>query len=138
MPWNDPHTWEVAKMFIIGAPFTVRPDNEEPRVWDMQRIFEKIIAGTITALIIGFGAWFMFVQDMKATQKLIQVELRNSIQTNEIAHKSIVDENKRAHAAIINEHTAEMGHIATDLSEIKSELRAFRNDFYIPNNGGRK
>ena len=125
MPFSDPHTWEIAKVFMIGAPFTVRPDNQE-REWDMQRIVEKVIAGFITAMIVGFGAWFMFIQDMKLEQKLIRQELTSSIVANDIAHQTIIDD-----------HNKTMIGISEDLTEIKAEIRAFRNDLYIPHNGVR-
>ena len=106
------------------TPFTVRPNNQESRGWDMQRILEKVIAGAVTAAVIGFGAWFMFINDMRTEQKLIRQELSSSIIANEIAHKAIIDD-----------HNKTMTGISEDLTEIKFELRAFREDLYVPNNG---
>ena len=120
----------MCKVVTSGAPFTIRSEEKQGAI-DMQRILEKAIAGIVTALIIGFGSWFMFINDMKNTQQDIQHE--QEIVSLQLAES--IRANEKDHQAIIKTHGAAMDSISEDLGEIKQTLEVFREDFYIPNNG---
>lgn len=126
MPWSDPTNWITTKFMLAGAPFAVR-DGQEPIKMDAQRIWEKVITGAITAIVIGIGSWFLFVNDMRTEQRIMSIELRNIEKANQTAHSSIVVGHEKA-----------MSGISDDLKEIKHELRAFRDDSYILKNGNGK
>ena len=123
MHWSDPHAWEMAKIFAVGAPFAVRPDGE-PSKMDVQKIKEMFIRAVVTTVVAALVGWFLFVQDMMIEQKLLRQEIRNSNEANEIAHQSIIEG-----------HAHEMNSIEESLREINHELRSMRRDFYIPRNG---
>ena len=123
MPWSDPHTWEMARIFAVGAPFAVRQDGE-PSKMDTQKIKEMFIRAAITTIVAALVGWFLFIQEMMTEQKLMRQEIENSNKMNEIAHQSIIEG-----------HSHEMSAIEESLREINHELRAMRSDFYIPRNG---
>ena len=104
---------------------------------DLTKITEKVIAGGMTALIIGLGSWFMFVADMKKQQEIIQIGIGKHIEIADRRYIEFVAQNNKDHQTILDDNKVMYSHVMDQMQNITHELRAIRNDFYRPLNGNK-
>lgn len=123
---------------MCKVPFSTTDESGKMSGIDTTRILEKVIVGAITATVIGFGSWFMFVEDMRSDQKIIKKEMSTHIQVTDKRHIEFVQQNKNDHQSIINDNKVMYQHVMDEMKEITHELRGMRKDLYIPANGHRK
>ena len=120
---------------MCKAPFVKTDCSGKSSGIDTTRILEKIIAGALTAAVIGFGSWFMFVNKMQMNQEIIKKEVSMHIEATDKRHIEFVRHNNEAHQSIIDDQKIMFQHLMDEMKEVTHELRSMRQDFYVPFRG---